>query len=207
VNRLDQSDLLNEQVHADELQELLARLAATDALFSEAVPTIRDVAEATDASPLLIGRILSQMRGPEEVAELKGRMDGFEARLRELEGQRVEPSVSRSRSTPPVNYVPREFKSIDFNKLLGDSGAGDYRPDLSWNEQKRLIDFQERGLGGQSEFSWHGDEPAHRIGRIVVSIFVGILVCMLVIANNPRCNFPESSADRPIPFPIERSTR
>lgn len=84
-SRLDQADLLNEQVHPGELQELLARLAATDALFAEAVPTIRDVAEATDASPLLIGRILSELRKDVDAVRLIREIDDFRARLSSLE--------------------------------------------------------------------------------------------------------------------------
>lgn len=95
------------------------------------------------------------MRGPDEVAELKGRMDGFEARLRELEVRRGESPPRIGQNVPPVNYVPEEFRPIDFNKLLSDSGAGDYVPDLSWNEQKRLLELGARGDAGRSEFSWH----------------------------------------------------
>jgi chaperonin cofactor prefoldin len=201
---LDQSELLNEQVHADELQELLARLAATDALFSEAVPTIRDVAEATDASPLLIGRILSQMRGPDEVAELKGRMDGFEARLRDLErDKRSTVSSLRSRSFEPSE----EFKSIDFNKLLGDAGVGEFQPELGWLAQKRLMGYDQSLSSDPQNIGWHGNEPSHRIARVVVTLFVGMLLAMVIISNNPGCQQNPPEAERPIPFPIERSTR
>ncbi|MEI7576226.1 MAG: hypothetical protein WCK51_04985 [Armatimonadota bacterium] len=95
-SRLDQADLLNEQVHPDELQELLARLAATDTLFAEPVPTIRDVAEATDASPLLIGRILSELRKDVDAARLIREIDDFRARLSSLE-QKVAQQGSNTR--------------------------------------------------------------------------------------------------------------
>ncbi|MDH4387550.1 MAG: hypothetical protein QE269_02355 [Fimbriimonas sp.] len=197
--RLDQSGLLNEQVHPDELQELLARLAATEALFSEPVPTIRDVAEATDASPLLIGRILSQMRGPDEVTELKGRMDGFEARLRQLENSKThEPA----RVGPCLSHALDDFKTIDFNQLLAESGVGNFSPEISWKEQKRLFD-----LDLQSDFSWHERDPLHRLGRITIVIIFGMLVSLILISARPACGPPSAGADRPIPFPIERSSR
>lgn len=73
-----QTDLLAEPVEPDELKELLSRLAATEAIFAEPQTTIRDVAEATDASPLLIGRILREMRGPDRIDLLEQRLDRFE---------------------------------------------------------------------------------------------------------------------------------
>ena len=204
ASRLDQSELLNEPVHADELQELLARLAATDALFAEPVPTIRDVAEATDASPLLIGRILSQMRGPDEVAELKGRMDGFEARLRDLEGDKRSIVASRrTRSYEP----PEDFKSIDFNRLLGDAGVGKFQPEIGWHAQKRLMGHHDSLSSDPHNLGWHGTEPSQRIARIVVTIFVGMLLTIVIMSNNPGCQQNLTGAERPIPFPIERSTR
>lgn len=196
---LDQSDLLNEQVQADELQELLARLAATDALFAEPVPTIRDVAEATDASPLLIGRILSQMRGPDEVAALKGRMDGFEARLRGLELQSSPKAESRRLTR---QSVPEDFKPIDFNRLLAASGARDYEPELSWDAQKKLI---ERDLS--TTLKWHDNDPAHRIGRMFVGILLGSLIILILLSAGPECALSRPPEDRPIPFPVERSVR
>ena len=105
-SRLDQSDLLNEQVHADELQELLARLAATDALFAEPIPTIRDVAEATDASPLLIGRILSQIRGPDGIAALRLEIKDFAERLKTIEAALTStPSVTTQSFVSPESEV------------------------------------------------------------------------------------------------------
>ncbi len=198
-SRLDQADLLNEQVHADELQELLARLAATDAPFAGPVPTIRDVAEATDASPLLIGRILSQMRGPDDVAQLKGRMDGFETRLQQLEsGTRHKTSEASYDS----NLATNDFKPIDFNEVLARSGVANFSPEVSWREQKRLFE-----LDSQSDFSWHERDPLHGLGRITVAIIFGVLVGLILISARPTCGPPSSRADRPIPFPIERSSR
>ena len=189
---MDQSDLLNEQVHADELQELLARLAATDALFAEPIPTIRDVAEATDASPLLIGRILSQMRGPDEVGELKQRIEGFEARLRSLEKSRSHPRDQSHIMT--TDSAPEDFKPIDFNLLLRDRNSGRLSPDPTWSEQKGFLESEHVPF-------------AHRMGQILVGAFVAALLALVLIANNPSCNLLNQSPDRPIPFPIERSTR
>ena len=199
-NRLDQADLLNEEVQTDELQELLSRLAATEALFSEPIPTIRDVAEATDASPLLIGRILSQMRGPDQVAELKGRMDGFEARLRELElqGSQKAEGISSSRR----HSVPEDFEPIDFNRLLAESGAGDFEPDLGWCAQKKLL---ERDLN--TTLNWHDNETAHRVGRMVVGILFGFMIVVVLLSAGPECGLSQSTENRPVPPPIERSTR
>jgi hypothetical protein len=104
TSRLDQSELLNEQVHANELQELLARLAATDALFSEAVPTIRDVAEATDASPLLIGRILSELRGNTFADSLHREMEDFRVRL-----SRVEKTISNQAGSEQFGVNAGDF--------------------------------------------------------------------------------------------------
>jgi hypothetical protein len=199
-NRLDQADLLNEEIQTDELQELLSRLAATEALFSEPIPTIRDVAEATDASPLLIGRILSQMRGPDQVAELKGRMDGFEARLRELElqGSQKAEGISSSRR----HSVPEDFEPIDFNRLLAESGAGDFEPDLGWCAQKKLL---ERDLS--TTLNWHDNETAHRVGRMVVGILFGFMIVVVLLSAGPECGLSQSTENRPVPPPIERSTR
>jgi hypothetical protein len=200
TSRLDQSELLNEQVHADELQELLARLAATDAFFNEAVPTIRDVAEATDASPLLIGRILSQMRGPDEVAELKGRMDGFEGRLRELE------STRNSQSKP----------GIEIKDLLIKSGTASFEPlahskavtsqnlkrssteEKSWSSTKELEEFVA---------TWNKSQASPEQSAVFVTISGIILILILVGACRSLTLNSPNPGDRPIPFPIERSSR
>ncbi len=202
--RLDQSDLLNEQVHADELQEILARLAATDALFADPVTTIRDVAEVTDASPLLIGRILSQMRGPDEVAALKGRMDGFEARLRELEAVRQERSM-----------IPT---------LLKNSGVGSFRPlskqwdgikqpdykdetfDESWSKVKEWYDsdcsaYAENFGVNQTR------QVADQVVKAVLVILIALAIVLAVLNEGTKSPSRIDTFDRPIPFPVERSVR
>jgi chaperonin cofactor prefoldin len=203
-SRLDQAELLNEQVHADELQELLARLAATDALFSEPVPTIRDVAEATDASPLLIGRILSQMRGPDQVAELKGRMDGFEARLRELERRSSSPATPRW-NHPPV--PPDGFKPIDLNKLLSEAGVGASQPEPSWHVQKRLLDAVDDEVEDSMSLSWFAEDNIARVSRTVLAVLVCVLIVLIYLSRVFSSQAQNSGIDRPVPFPVELSTR
>jgi hypothetical protein len=199
-SRLDQSELLNEQVHADELQELLARLAATDAFFTEPVPTIRDVAEATDASPLLIGRILSQMRGPDEVAELKGRMDGFEARLRHLEAHRIN---HRPQSPPPVEQI------------LRNAGTGSFKP-LSSQTSGTVLPHEQSEQSWSQVKHWYGSD-ADRVEFVddevlaknsTYWIIIGIAFLYFVFVFGGQCNFEaRDQYVRPIPFPIERSVR
>ena len=194
---LNQSELLKEQVHADELQELLARLAATDALFGGAVPTIRDVAEATDASPLQIGRILSQMRGPGDVVELKGRMDGFEFRLKQLESK-------RSGTPPPSNL----------SRLLKDSGASSFQP-LSKTEIEHFEPKFDEQKWSEVK-NWFGSE-SERIGQVgdevrgknsTFWVVVGVATLYFLFVFGGQCSrTPTSQYDRQIPFPVERSIR
>jgi hypothetical protein len=199
-SRLDQSELLNEKVQADELQELLSRLAATEALFAEPVPTIRDVAEATDASPLLIGRILSQMRGPDGVAELKGRMDGFEARLRQLEAKRLPHSLQSPRQ---VDEILRSAGTSTFKPLDKQSSKTVVPAELSeqsWSQVKHWYG------SGSERVDFVNDEVLAKNSTYWVIIGIAFLYFAFVFGG--QCNSePRDQYQRPIPFPIERSTR
>ncbi|MBS1727304.1 MAG: hypothetical protein JST51_11335 [Armatimonadetes bacterium] len=95
---LDPESLLSAEIKDDELSELLERLAATEEMFKQPVSTIRDVAELTDISPLVIARILSDIRGPSEFERLHDRMDAYEKRLSAVEQKPV--------STPPFLQPP-----------------------------------------------------------------------------------------------------
>lgn len=203
-SRLDQAELLNEQVHADELQELLARLAATDALFSEPVPTIRDVAEATDASPLLIGRILSQMRGPDEVAELKGRMDGFEARLQDIEKRTAPLAPLRQKASPES---PEGLKPLDINKLLSEAGVSDFRPEPRWHAQKKLLDAADDEVEDSMSLTWFAEDNVARVSRMVLAMLVGLLIVLMYLSGVFSSQAQNSGIDRPVQFPVELSTR
>lgn len=72
-------------IEDDELAELLERLAASDAMFAKPIATIADVSEVTDASPVVIARILSQMRGPGDIDGILNRLDAHEDRLQAVE--------------------------------------------------------------------------------------------------------------------------
>jgi hypothetical protein len=204
-NRLDQADLLNEEVQTDELQELLSRLAATEALFSEPIPTIRDVAEATDASPLLIGRILSQMRGPDQVAELKGRMEGFEARLRELE---ADPKRSHSQSMP----IPPLFRNSSSGSTSKQEWVGSRSPtslgdpsEQSWSKVKQWYDPESSSYISQDQLG----ERQQEIGKFMKSalmFWIGLIIVIILIAEGSKTS-PAPQSDRVFPFPAEQSIR
>jgi len=197
TSRLDQSELLNEQVHADELQELLARLAATDALFSEAVPTIRDVAEATDASPLLIGRILSQMRGPDEVVMLRLEMQQFAQRLEVIEtalqapAPPTEPATvleERSLEETPPN-LPTEAPILSEQNLpLQEVGAVEWEK-LKWTEIQQVEDKAWDELP-KWDFLITNPETGKRsqdARQVVTYLLLSLLFIIVALGVLPKC--------------------
>ena len=196
-SRLDQADLLTEHVHPDELQELLARLAATDALFAEAVPTIRDVAEATDASPLLIGRILSQMRGPDEVALLRTEIQEFVQRLEVIETAlgalappAVQESVAEERSVgdaPPAS--PVEAPSLSEQNLpLKEVGAVEWEK-LKWTEIQ-LVEDRTWDAIPKWDFLITNPETGERsqdARQVVTYLLLSVVIIIVSLALLPRC--------------------
>ena len=138
--RLDQSDLLKEQVHADELRELLARLAATDTLFGEAVPTIRDVAEATDASPLLIGRILGELRSGDERDQIAALVLDLMARLEVLERLQFERLRTMRAAASSLDQVSiSDYDVIPWSILKStEMTSEDHAIAHEWDEQRRV---------------------------------------------------------------------
>ncbi len=138
-SRLDQSDLLNEQVHADELEELLARLAATDALFAEALPTIRDVAEATDASPLLIGRILGETRKGDERDQISNLVVELRERLEVLERLQSDRLLTRRAASSQGQIPISSYDEIPWSILKStEMTPEDYVIAHEWDEQRRV---------------------------------------------------------------------
>lgn len=139
-SRLDQADLLNEQVHPDELQELLSRLASADALFADPVPTIRDVAEATDASPLLIGRILSELRNEDEGHQISGLVFELRERLEALERlQSDRYRTNKVEANTPERILFSDFDAIPWSLLK----SAELTPEdevvaQRWDEQRKV---------------------------------------------------------------------
>lgn len=177
------------------MQELLSRLAATDALFAEPIPTIRDVAEATDASPLLIGRILSQMRSPDEVAALKGRMDGFEARLRALENSKS--------SLPPIEQALCSSGTGAFKPLAKQPSRSVVPEDL---DHQKWSAVKERLFDDGKRMEPVSDEWLNRNSTYWVVVAIAVIYFMFVVGG--QCNLsPTNQYERPVPFPFERSIR
>ncbi|MBS1701633.1 MAG: hypothetical protein JST12_08225 [Armatimonadetes bacterium] len=79
-------------------------------MFRTPVTTIRDVAELTNISPKVIGRILADIRGPSDVEQLGARLDAYEQRLKNLEGMRYYPPAPMVGQT---TYQPQMFVSPD----------------------------------------------------------------------------------------------
>ncbi len=197
TSRLDQSELLNEQIHADELQDLLARLAATDAMFSEAVPTIRDVAEATDASPLLIGRILSQMRGPDEVVMLRLEMQQFAQRLEVIETALQAPAPPTApatvleeqslEETPPD--LPTEAPILSEQNLpLKEVGAVEWEK-LKWTEIQQVEDKAWDELP-KWDFLITNPETGERsqdARQVVTYLLLSVVFIVVALGLLPRC--------------------
>ena len=169
-------DLLREPIQSHELASLLERLAFDDEFFSEPLPTIRDVAEATDASPVVIARILSQMRDPDEVTLLRARMESFDARLRHLESQR-----HANTSSPEIQFIEvrKPVSRVDLNDLFGNQSDPPKEQTPSWSKQKELIMLSSPREVINSQLSWHDNDPLHRFGRWFVGIIVALTVLLL----------------------------
>ncbi|MBS1701631.1 MAG: hypothetical protein JST12_08215 [Armatimonadetes bacterium] len=151
---LDPESLLSAEIKDDELSELLERLAATEEMFKQPVSTIRDVAELTDISPLVIARILSDIRGPSEFERLHDRMDGYEKRLSAVERKPV--------STPPF-LQPPVGPVVRPPKLKSDPDWERYR---NWMANNDPLDFD-------------NDQELRRDRAIVfgICIFLLVVVC------------------------------
>jgi hypothetical protein len=98
---LDTDSLLRVEIRPDELAILLERLAATEAMFGEPASTIRDVAELTEASPNLIARLLTDIRGDDEFSKLQTKVESHEDRIVAVErkvnqNQVVAPPILKS---------------------------------------------------------------------------------------------------------------
>lgn len=175
--RPDTYDLLREPIQSHELASLLERLAFDDEFFSEPLPTIRDVAEATDASPVVIARILSQMRDPDEVTLLRARMESFDARLRSLESQR-----HANTSSPEIQFIEvrKPVSRVDLNDLFGNQSDPLVEQTTSWSKQKELIMLSSPREVIKSQLSWHDHDPLHRLGRWFLGIFAASIVLQIV---------------------------
>ncbi len=100
-HELDTDSLLRVEIRPDELAILLERLAATEAMFGEPASTIRDVAELTEASPNLIARLLTDIRGDDEFSKLQTKVESHEDRIVAVErkvnqNQVVAPPILKS---------------------------------------------------------------------------------------------------------------
>lgn len=89
-------ELLNEEVSPSELREILQRLGQRE-FGGSPNSTIRDIAEGTSADPVLIGRLLAEIRNEELQDRLGLQVEEHEQRIEHIE--HVQAEVQRDRRT------------------------------------------------------------------------------------------------------------
>lgn len=77
-------ELLNEEVTPDELREILDRLGQRE-FGGSPNSTIRDISESTSADPILIGRLLAEIRNEELQCRLGLQVEEHEQRIEHIE--------------------------------------------------------------------------------------------------------------------------
>lgn len=156
---LNDESLLAVQIRDDELSELLRRLAATEATFSTPVPTIRDVAELTEAPPKLIARILGEIRGPGDLEKLTERLDIHEQRLESIEKRPV--TVNTYYVHPNVVKVQAE---------------ADQAQQRIWNTYLKWLD-------GRYDYFDTSLHDRLRSVMVIAFILLALLICIWVLAT------------------------
>ena len=171
------------------------------------------MAEATDASPLLIGRILSQIRGPDGIAALRLEIKDFAERLKTIEAALTStPSVTtQSFVSPESEVVPSPtLPEAPTTKSLGHPKLT-YAQQIEW-EKLRWTEIQEAEesvweLLPKWDFLITNPETGERSqdARQVVT-FLGLSLIFIVVALVclPRCQDrrvePPSSPKFGVPF-------
>jgi hypothetical protein len=135
--------LLAVPIQDDEIFELLERLAATEEMFKTPVSTIRDVAELTEASPNLIARILSEMRGPDEFEKLAGLLGAHDSRLNEVEQKvvQLQKQASEVATEPNKPNLPSIVGST-VEKQQPKPTTPEETPPQAWIDNKRNIAYE-----------------------------------------------------------------
>lgn len=180
------------EIRDDELHELLERLAATDAMFRDPVTTVRDVAEVTEASPQLIARILSDIRGPGVVERIDGRLDNHDARLTALERQRLSAAVPPQRfvTPPPVSTVkvlPRkEFPIAPTRSRASDADWQRYREWLAVERSRQ-----------NSELGQFATKEIMTVAGVILAVI--IIMCLIASANGSGQSW-RSNSGQPTQF-------
>lgn len=99
-------ELLNEEVTPDEMREILQRLGQRE-FGGSPNSTIRDIAEGTSADPILIGRLLAEIRNEELQSRLGIKVEEHEQRIEHIE--HVQAEVQRdSRTYDPLAGLDSE---------------------------------------------------------------------------------------------------
>lgn len=111
-HELNQESIESIPVQANEVRQILHRLAANSGMAGSPTPTIRDIAEATETSPMVIARILSDIRGEDIMSRVVVKVKDHEDRIRHLE----------QRTTTVQNYIVSQPITHEWNPHRRSSG-------------------------------------------------------------------------------------
>ncbi len=139
-------------------------------MFRDPVTTIRDVAEATDASPELIARILNDIRGPGVVERIDSRLDKHDARISALERQprtvTVRAEVVKPRQVSSVRAFPPKEVPMPTTKSRA--------TDADWQRYRNWLADETRDQSSElSQISR---------GEIVVILTIIAIIALVTIA-------------------------